>query len=163
MVKAFSDYARPPKLQLEHVDLGRLLGEVLDLYHGDQRIKIRLNASHKLPHIDADVGRLRQLLHNLVKNTLEAGEAKQPLTLDVSIHCAEKDSCRFVEICFEDNGPGFPEPLLGQLFEPYITSKPKGTGLGLAIVKKIVEEHGGILWAENKETGGVHHPAVAGS
>ena len=55
---------------------------------------------------------------------------------------------------FEDNGPGFPEPLLGQLFEPYITSKPKGTGLGLAIVKKIVEEHGGILWAENRESGG---------
>lgn len=154
MVKAFSDYARPPKLQLEHVDLGRLLTEVLDLYHGDQRINIRLGTSHQLPHIDADVGRLRQLLHNLIKNTLEAGETSQPLTLDVSIHCAEKDSCRFVQMRFEDNGPGFPETLLGQLFEPYITSKPKGTGLGLAIVKKIVEEHGGILWAENKESGG---------
>ena len=154
MVKAFSDYARPPKLQLEHVDLGRLLNEVLDLYHGDERLTIRLKAAHALPHIDADMGRLRQLLHTLVKNTLEAGEAGQPLTLDVSIHCAEKDKCRFVEMRFEDNGPGFPEALLGQLFEPYVTSKPKGTGLGLAIVKKIVEEHGGILWAENREAGG---------
>jgi nitrogen fixation/metabolism regulation signal transduction histidine kinase len=55
---------------------------------------------------------------------------------------------------FEDNGPGFPEPLLGQLFEPYITSKHKGSGLGLAIVKKIVEEHSGMLWAENCKDGG---------
>jgi len=59
-----------------------------------------------------------------------------------------------VELCFHDDGPGFPEPILNQLFEPYVTTKPKGTGLGLAVVKKIVEEHGGILWAENAEQGG---------
>ena len=53
-----------------------------------------------------------------------------------------------------DCGPGIPEDLLGRLFEPYVTTKPKGTGLGLAIVKKIVEEHGGMLWAENRSDGG---------
>ncbi|NNF96470.1 MAG: hypothetical protein HKM94_06050, partial [Halobacteria archaeon] len=42
----------------------------------------------------------------------------------------------------------------GKLFEPYVTSKPRGSGLGLAIVKKIVEEHGGMLEAENVEGGG---------
>jgi len=154
MVKAFSDYARPPRLNLVKVDLGRLLNEVIDLYQGDEHITIRLDTHQTLPRIEADVGRLRQLLHNLVKNALEAGDETRPLILDVDIHCAEKDTCRFVEIRFCDNGPGFPEALLGQLFEPYVTSKPKGTGLGLAIVKKIVEEHGGILWAENESHGG---------
>lgn len=154
MVKAFSDYARPPKLQLVSVDLVRLLNEVLDLYQGDERINIRLHIQQPLPYIEADVGRLRQLLHNLIKNTLEAGESSQPLTLKISTKRTEKDRCHFVEMRFEDNGPGFPEPLMGQLFEPYITNKPKGTGLGLAVVKKIVEEHGGILWAENREGGG---------
>ncbi len=154
MVKAFSDYAHPPKLKLESIDLERLLNEVLDLYRGDERITIHLHIHPPLPHIAADLGRLRQLLHNLIKNTLEAGKASAPLILDIIITPTEKDSCRFVEIRFEDNGPGFPEPLLGQLFEPYITSKPKGTGLGLAVVKKIVEEHSGILWAENREAGG---------
>ncbi|MDH5767285.1 MAG: ATP-binding protein, partial [Gammaproteobacteria bacterium] len=41
-----------------------------------------------------------------------------------------------------------------QLFEPYVTTKPKGSGLGLAIVKKIVEEHGGMILAKNAENGG---------
>ncbi len=154
MVKAFTDYARPPKLQLVSVDLARLLSEVLDLYQGDQHITIRLRIDQPLPQIEADRGRLRQLLHNLIKNTLEAGEALQPLILNILIKRTEKDRSSFVEMSFEDNGPGFPEPLMGQLFEPYITNKPKGTGLGLAVVKKIVEEHGGILWAENLEKGG---------
>ena len=54
----------------------------------------------------------------------------------------------------EDNGPGIPEQLLAQVFEPYVSSKSKGSGLGLAIVKKIVEEHGGLVRVYNKTTGG---------
>ncbi len=154
MVKAFSDYARPPKLQLKAVELEKLVNEVLDLYRGDERITIQLETTDHLPAIDADIGRLRQLLHNMVKNSLEAGEAKQPITLRVTISAVDKKSAHFVELCFHDNGPGFPEPILNQLFEPYVTTKPKGTGLGLAVVKKIVEEHGGILWAENADNGG---------
>ncbi len=154
MVKAFSDYARPPKLQLTPVALGRLLQEVLDLYQGDSRLQITLDNAEQLPTIEADVGRLRQLLHNLVKNALEANPEGQTLMLRLQAHCSEKEGCRYIELRFEDNGPGIPDAILNQLFEPYITSKPKGTGLGLAIVKKIVEEHGGIIWAENVEQGG---------
>ncbi len=154
MVKAFSDYARPPKLQLTSVSLGRLVQEVLDLYQGDNRLQISLESKGEMPTIEADVGRIRQLLHNLVKNAIEAGVDGAPVALRLLVHCAEKEGCRFVELRFEDNGPGFDEELLEQLFEPYITSKPKGTGLGLAVVKKIVEEHGGIIWAENLAGGG---------
>jgi nitrogen fixation/metabolism regulation signal transduction histidine kinase len=154
MVKAFSDYARPPRLQLSPVALGRLINEVLDLYQGDERVKITLDSTGELPTIEADAGRLRQLLHNLVKNAIEANTNTRPIRLRLLVHCAEKDSCRFVELRFEDNGPGIPEALMDQLFEPYITSKPRGTGLGLAVVKKIVEEHGGIIWVGNREEGG---------
>ncbi len=154
MVKAFSDYARPPKLKLTPVALGRLVQEVLDLYQGDKRLQISLDSKGEMPTIEADIGRIRQLLHNLVKNAIEANSGGAPIALRLLVHCAEKDSCRFVEMRFEDNGPGFSGELLDQLFEPYITSKPKGTGLGLAVVKKIVEEHGGIIWAENREQGG---------
>jgi nitrogen fixation/metabolism regulation signal transduction histidine kinase len=53
-----------------------------------------------------------------------------------------------------DNGPGFPEAVIGRVFEPYVTTKSKGTGLGLAIVKKIVEEHNGTIVAANDVSGG---------
>ena len=58
------------------------------------------------------------------------------------------------EIVVEDNGPGFRPDVIGQVFDPYVTTKPKGTGLGLAIVKKIVEEHGGRIEADNARSGG---------
>jgi nitrogen fixation/metabolism regulation signal transduction histidine kinase len=53
-----------------------------------------------------------------------------------------------------DNGPGFPPGVMENLFEPYISTKPRGSGLGLAIVKKIVEEHAGTISAETLDGGG---------
>ncbi len=72
----------------------------------------------------------------------------------VNTRQVQQASRLFVELSVQDSGPGIPEEMLGRLFEPYVTSKPKGTGLGLAIVKKIVEEHGGVVWAENVGGGG---------
>ncbi|MBE0510182.1 MAG: HAMP domain-containing protein [Chromatiales bacterium] len=153
MVKAFSDYARPPLLQLQPLDLPALFTEVLDLYRGDLRLHYHLQMDEQLPRIEADPGRMRQLLHNLIKNSIEAAQPS-PVQLRIEAHCAQQTACRFIEIRFQDDGPGFPDKLLGQLFEPYVSNKPKGTGLGLAIAKKIVEEHGGILWAGNLPQGG---------
>jgi nitrogen fixation/metabolism regulation signal transduction histidine kinase len=54
-----------------------------------------------------------------------------------------------VRLQVRDNGPGFASAVLGRIFEPYVTTKPRGTGLGLAIVRKIVEEHGARIDASN--------------
>lgn len=154
MVKAFSDYARPPRLQLEPLQLNTLVGEVVDLYQGSGDTSFMLSLSPDSPIIQADRGRLRQLLHNLIKNAQEAGGQNGQVAIEIVVRCARQDNCHSVELRLSDNGPGIPEPLLGQLFEPYTTTKPKGSGLGLAIVKKIVEEHGGVISLENSPAGG---------
>ncbi len=155
MVKAFSDYARMPELQLETVDLNSIINEVLDLYRAsNNQVRFKLELDPEMPRIEADAGRLRQVLHNLLKNALEALNYAEGTEVHVSTRCVWEHTCRYVELRVEDTGTGIPEELFGQLFDPYITTKPKGSGLGLAIVKKIVEEHGGMLWAENSATGG---------
>ena len=155
MVKAFSDYARMPELQLENLDLNSIIDEVLDLYRGsDSHVRFELELDPSMPHIEADAGRVRQVLHNLFKNALEAMDYASDSRVRISTRCAQEHSCHYVELKIEDNGPGIPDELFDQLFDPYVTTKPRGSGLGLAIVKKIVEEHGGMLWAENNTTGG---------
>jgi len=155
MVKAFSDYARMPSLNMQGLVLNEIIQEVLDLYRNEGvgfQLVVDLDPTN--PLIEADPGRLRQLLHNLIKNAQEAAEQSDPSRVNVITRCMQEETCRFVELRIEDNGPGFPDDVFSTLFEPYITTKPKGSGLGLAIVKKIVEEHGGVVWAENRATGG---------
>jgi nitrogen fixation/metabolism regulation signal transduction histidine kinase len=155
MVKAFSEYARTPRLALEQLDLNRLVEEVLDLYHSEEgKVDIVTRLEDGLPHIEADPGRIRQLLHNLIKNALEATEQQGQQRVTVTTRTLEEAGYKVVELAVEDNGPGIPEAMLRDLFEPYITTKPKGSGLGMAIVKKIVEEHGGIISAENRPGSG---------
>jgi len=74
--------------------------------------------------------------------------------IDVHVSVSEINGINFVQIRVEDNGPGFEEGSLNQVFDPYVTTKPKGTGLGLAIVKKLVEEHIGSIRAYNHAEGG---------
>jgi nitrogen fixation/metabolism regulation signal transduction histidine kinase len=104
--------------------------------------------------IDADQGRVRQILHNLLRNAIEALENTEDGHVDVHVSVAEIDYVDVMQIKVEDNGPGFEESKLNQVFDPYVTTKPKGTGLGLAIVKKLVEEHLGSIRAYNSSSGG---------
>jgi len=151
MVKDFSDYAKPSKLHLRPTRIDDFLAEVIALYEGgSQQVTLACGAPGLV--VEADAVRLRQVLHNLLKNALEAaGEQGRIL---VSSRVGEEEGRDFVEIAVSDNGPGFDPELIGQVFEPYVTSKTKGTGLGLAIVKRIVSEHGGVIQAENPDVGG---------
>lgn len=148
MVNAFTDYARAPVMDLQRLDLNRLIYEVADMYRMPELTMDR-RLDERAPMIQADESRLRQLLHNLIKNALEAMDEFESKQIDITTRCMGESGCRFVEMSVRDYGQGFPEETMGQYFEPYITTKSKGTGLGLAIVKKIVEEHGGMVTAEN--------------
>jgi nitrogen fixation/metabolism regulation signal transduction histidine kinase len=153
MVNAFSDYAYTPAMSAAPLDLNALVREVADLY-GNAGSRLSLQLADALPPVMADAGRMRQLLHNLIKNGFEALDEIDEPHLEMETRCVREARCAVVELRVQDNGRGVPEDLMPRLFEPYVTSKPKGTGLGLAIVKKIVEEHNGMVWAENRSSAG---------
>lgn len=150
MVNTFSEYARAPVLESRPIDLNDLIREVLDLFHNlDPNARVDIRLDENLPPVNADPGRMRQVLNNLVNNAFDASSDTQPIELSISTQRIRQAGLEFVEIRISDSGCGIPENIIGQIFEPYITTKTKGTGLGLAIVKKIVEEHGGMVWLEN--------------
>lgn len=168
MVDAFNEYARPPQLRLAPVALNDFITEILYFYRDyPAGVELRLELDPQQPYIEADKGRLRQLVHNIVKNAFESITESHGSLLRVSTRCSAEAEAKHVELIFQDDGAGFPNSAGGDIFEPYVTTKPKGTGLGLAIVKKIVEEHGGLIRAESPAEGGarivIRFPMQAGS
>ncbi len=150
MVKAFADYANSPQVDFKLTNLNELITEICWLYRdGDERDAIALDLDASIDTISGDPTRLRQVLHNVIKNAFETVGGDDVRRLSIITRPQPRSDMSCVQMVFEDNGPGFPPELLDRLFEPYVTSKKKGTGLGLAIVKKIVEEHGGVVRAEN--------------
>ncbi len=150
MVNDFSDYARNPDLHIETYILSDLINDVLALYQSNTNNSIQLLESGDLISVKTDSNRFRQVLHNLIKNSIEASEdAQLAINIELSYSQIQQHNADWLELKIRDHGPGIPDNMLNSLFEPYATNKPKGTGLGLAIVKKIIEEHQGIVWAEN--------------
>ena len=156
LVNEFRDYARLPAAMMAPLDLNTLAGEVLVLYGQAQDNGLLLSRLQTdLPRIMGDITQLRQVIHNLVQNALDA-VADRPdgqVELVTSVARAENGDLRAVRLAVIDNGPGFADKVLKRAFEPYVTTKTKGTGLGLAVVKKIADEHGARLRAANIHAG----------
>jgi len=152
MVDDFSEYAKPSKKQTVDIDLPSLVQEVLALYALKSGVKFKADYETGLLMINGDPVSIRQVLHNLIKNALEAIDAHG--LIEISLHRVQKNNTDFIEIALYDDGPGIKDEQLEKIFEPYVTTKAKGTGLGLAIVKKIIEEHGGAIWIDtNRKVG----------
>ena len=151
MVAAFSEYAKAPEMRLSEFDVNALIRQVSDLYHAqDPRVAFGSSLDPRAAMLEADAGRIRQLLNNLLTNSVEALDGRENPVIMIETKRAGGQ----IMLTVIDNGPGFQGGLIEQAFDPYVTSKPKGTGLGLAIVRRIVEEHGGQVELENAPEGG---------
>ena len=155
MVNAFSDYARMPVLRPTAVDLNALVLDVVELYRtASPAVRFETRLDRTVASVHADPDRLRQVLHNLLKNAVEAcGDGAAPWILTATRGGKARDDA-MVELSVHDSGAGFQDEHVDRIFEPYVTSKSKGTGLGLAIAKKIIEEHGGAVSGGNAPEGG---------
>ena len=144
LVNEFRDYARLPAAELKPVDLNALVSDVLHLYaNGVTAVPIQAQLDPACLPVLGDPQQLRQVLHNLLQNALDATESAGHQSAEHSVRVKTQwlEPTARVRLSVLDSGTGFPEAILKRAFEPYVTTKSKGTGLGLAVVKKIADEH----------------------
>lgn len=153
IVKQFLSLAGPSSLQLQPVDLAKVVGHVCDLLRPEaaaRGVAIRSNLTNDLPRLTADPVQLTQALMNLVINAIQAVPAGG--RIGISAH-ADADNER-VSIEVRDTGPGVPPEKRSAIFEPFFTTKADGNGLGLWIVQQIVTAHGGTVAVADDPNGG---------
>ena len=152
MVDEFSSFARMPKPVFREellVDIARQTMFLHEVAHG--AIRFRLVHDDPGPLLVCDRRQMGQALTNIVKNAVEAIEAREGEEGEIVMTLAEAPG--IVTIIVTDDGVGLPVER-DRIVEPYMTTRARGTGLGLAIVKKIIEEHAGIITFSDRIGGG---------
>lgn len=149
-ISEFLNYTRPPKLDMQTLDL-RLVAEdalrMVEVTAAESNIKMSVETEGAVPQILGDAESLRSVFTNLVINGLQAIDGEGG---SLSIKLSPDDAGKRARIAITDTGHGIASEHISQVFEPYFSTKETGTGLGLAIVKKAVTDHGGTIAVSSK-------------
>jgi PAS domain S-box-containing protein len=146
LVDEFLRYAGPARLQRTEVDLRAIVEDVgREIVRGGEDVGVRVEGDWP-ERMTADEALLRQALHNLARNAVEAALSGEP-PRTVRIAGRRDGGAAVVEI--DDSGPGFRPDVLEKLFTPFVTTKDGGTGLGMALAQKIIVSHDGSIEAAN--------------
>lgn len=151
LLQTFLDFARPPKPSKAATDLATVIRETLELTRGraaKQRVAFTFQPPLQSVTVNADPTQLRQVLVNLVLNSLDAMPGGGSLTIDLSA----VGSTAVIHVT--DSGPGIAADFQHRLFEPFVSTRETGLGLGLVICRRIVEDHGGSIEGQNAIDGG---------
>ncbi len=163
VVTQFLNYSRPFKGEMEPVDMGRVVQATLRVLDPErlERVRVQIGGdSTPLPAIRGDAEALRQVVHNLVLNALDATEAQsvadEPCCVWIDSHIRSRGlpGCDALVVTVHDDGPGLTSHTMTNLFVPFHTTKSGGTGLGLPISQRIVENHRGSIEVANRPEGG---------
>ncbi len=153
IVNEIVDFARVRRIAPTRVDLTQLVDEVAKLLHPQleqKHLALKTNLSPMINEVHADRDQLRQVLLNVVHNALEATpDGGSPIQITTDELFREDRPGIMIQV--KDAGHGISQELIGQIFQPFVTSgKRNGTGLGLAICKNIIEAHGGDIYASSE-------------
>jgi two-component system, LuxR family, sensor kinase FixL len=124
----------------------------------DEAVKSVFHCDHRLGAVLVEKVQIQQVLLNLMRNAIDAMEGCDPKTLSVTTTLSKTDKDEkgrpMIEVTVADTGSGISEVIASRLFQPFVTTKPAGMGVGLSISKRIIEAHGGRMWAEANPGGG---------
>ena len=152
-IRAMTRPAEPSKTALR---VDEMIQEVLALVEAEARargVAVRVAVKRDLPIVEGDRVQLQQVILNLALNGIDAmaSTSDRPPVLELE---ADHGSAQHVRFAVSDSGRGVPEQDRDRIFEAFYPTKPQGMGMGLAISRRIVEAHGGRLWASAKAGGG---------
>lgn len=172
-ITAFTGSGLP---KIEQVDVNGLLTDLIKLQEEplmkDAGIRLHVKLDPSLPFALADRNGLKQAMINLLKNSAEAMDKGGNITiqtrhlssrLGTEMPCEEVDSQGCIEIILRDDGPGIPDHIQHQLFEPFVTTKGGHSGLGLSIVFSLIKAMGGTIACESRKGQGTTFNVVLAS
>ncbi|WP_425046854.1 sensor histidine kinase [Primorskyibacter sp. S87] len=155
ILERLRNWTRPSTSTQGPADLRLALANVTELLtpEANQRgLSLSVTSPAHPVEVKADLVELEQVLHNLIRNALEALDGQSDGEVRVS---ADMNGDQVV-IEIADNGPGVPEDLVPNLFTPFVTTREDGSGLGLALSQRLVEKSGGeIILADNRPHSGL--------
>ncbi|MFV8826267.1 ATP-binding protein [Alkalihalobacterium sp. APHAB7] len=143
IISEFLLLAKPGVQKFEKIKICYLIREVVTLLDTSAIMKsISITTQYSLNEttVECDPDQIKQVLINLLKNSIEAMDHGG----QIHIHVYEK-SDNMIHIEITDSGSGIPQEVLERIGEPFFTTKPKGTGLGLMICDRIIEHHQGKM------------------
>ncbi|MBN2716097.1 MAG: HAMP domain-containing protein [Deltaproteobacteria bacterium] len=157
LVTDFSSFAKLPQISPIPMDVGEFLRDcesTLEIVAEKQDLTLLFEFPEPGLIVSLDSMMMKRVVDNLIRNAAEAMAGADVSHPSVVVRVEELAQTDEVAIRFEDNGPGVLPEHHPSLFEPYFTTKEEGTGLGLAISKKIVLEHNGVIWIDDRQTDG---------
>ena len=148
LVNDFSDFARMPKPSFENNNLTEIIKNSLDTYRLNyEKIKFIINNSILNSDIYCDKSQISRAMLNIYKNSIESIEEKNSPGEIITNLSEDK---KYFLITVFDNGIGFKDSGNNKMDDPYFTTKKNGSGLGLSIVSKIIHEHNGQIFYDNR-------------
>lgn len=155
IVQSFLEFSRPPQMRIGQVNVTELLERTHELLRArlsEVGVSLRRRIEGELPVVTADGEQLRQVLLNLLNNSLDAMSAGG--RIDVTATAQQRDGVAFVVVRVADTGSGLSPQAQEKLFEPFFSTKQHGTGLGLCVAASIMGRHAGAIRLERSSAEG---------
>ena len=156
IVRNFLEFSRPPKLKMQRISPSDVVDGAVQLLRyrlESYGVAVKLLRDGKLPEILADPDQLKEVLVNLLVNACEVMVSGGVITIREEER-PDPALGQVVVIRVSDTGPGIPESIRDQVFQPFFSTKEEGTGLGLSIATRIIEDHGGLAGSAANENEG---------